>query len=210
MYKIYIEKIHRLFELENQITSIRVENPILFRDIYKNIAENIVFSSNDKAIGEDNIYILYDPLNFEINSKKNINLLYKLLAKNSTQLESDKLEYIKTIAIDIVDSLSNSTNFLIDYDLDITFSKLFNLIKLEFKFDDSDDFINNFLNLLEVLPEIMNLEILVTFNLCSLIIETEYQQILEKARENNIKILNFSLETNDFYNYAIDFDLCVV
>ena len=89
MIKIFIKKIDYLFELKEGINSIEIENINLFRNLYFNLFDECIISSNDVDIAESKILKINNIFDININESKTIKYLYKDIEKKLNTLYKD-------------------------------------------------------------------------------------------------------------------------
>lgn len=206
-------------DMENYL--LVVENKKILYSLLKDIGNNCIYEEYIQVYDENekklkvNEYIDFVPsiLSIDINNKKNINSLYKLIKRICN-------DDIKQFMKDINEILKNSFNLIrLDIPLDIIenidideddYLKLINI-----KIVDNDESILERINsYIKTTYELRNIKIYVFYNLFSFLDEDEIKLLINNCQYYDIKIINIENNdlnfTNVFNKIILDKDICLL
>ena len=149
----------------------------------------------------------------EINNKKNLNALIRIL-KNSC---FDLLEcFSKNITLKITETFNNlklESPIEIISDIDVTDDDFFKLVNLSIAEND-DSILERIYNYIKVSFELRNIRIFVFYNLYSLLDNNEIENLLKSCTYLNVRIIN--VEPSNIQNHCfetkkiLDKDICLL
>ncbi len=156
----------------------------------------------------DNIFVL------DINTKKNINALYKILKSLYYEKLKENISGLKQDISKIVSEIS------LDFDLELYVSNeikeedLFKIMDLQFKEIDSD-YKNRLIKYMEVINELRNIKVFFFFHLHDYFEKEELETIIKEIKYRNISVINIESHNlftkNDNERIIIyDNDLCYI
>ena len=171
---------------------------------------------NDGILEKENTSFLYisNSFSLSLNSKKNLNALYKIL-KNRYYLEfknhfiqiNNKLEeIIKEISIDFDINLNANAEVKLD--------DLFKIASIEFS-EDYASYFEKLVKFIKISNELEKIDVVFIKNIHSYLNEDEIIQLIDEFKYLNIMIINIEFaqyfKSSDFeVNYIIDKDLCEI
>lgn len=212
MNRVYINPIKEFLELKNGINVLTIEQPLLFREIVFDLENELTFSNETSIIPFDDVIVINDCLNLNLNDRKNLTNLYKFLEKNASRENHERFQEIKNEILVLFKELLDTSPFSLDYDIDTTLSKIFSTFKLSFQEENKHNYLEYFLNYIRVIHELCNSKIIITFNLCDLFTEKEYELLIHELKIYEIEILdiNLSHENSKKDTLIIDKDYCII
>lgn len=171
---------------------------------------------NDGVLEKEETSFLYisNSFSLSLNSKKNLNALYKIL-KNRYYLEfkndfiqiNNKLEeIIKEISIDFDINLNANAEVKLD--------DLFKIASIEFS-EDYTNYFEKLIKFIKISNELEKIDVVFIKNVHSYLNDDEIIQLINEFKYLNIMIINIEFAQyfiiNDFeVNYIIDKDLCEI
>ncbi|MGM9873348.1 MAG: type II-A CRISPR-associated protein Csn2 [Bacilli bacterium] len=160
----------------------------------------------------DNIEVIDNIFCLDLNTKKNINSLYKILKS-----------FYKSDIKEGIDEIKNRMSFIIkdiaiDFDLSLSFSDeireedIFKLFDLKFD-DEENDIVKRIIKYIEVSYELRKTTIFWLFHIHEYLEKSQIEDLLKELSYKDIKIINiepnFSFEKCDNEQiFIIDNDLC--
>ena len=169
---------------------------------------------DDKLVDNDkNIHFIPHTYGLNLNTKKNINALYKLLKKKYYDELSSNIELLKDKIIDIVKEISKDFDVELTADDDISNDDLFKIMNLEFKEEDNNNLVSKFCKYLKVIYELQGIKVFVIPFLHLFFSNEEILMIFNEIKYDGLTLI--SLETsiiNKIFDghviRILDFDLC--
>lgn len=171
---------------------------------------------NDGVLEKEETSFLYisNSFSLSLNSKKNLNALYKIL-KNRYYLEfkndfiqiNNKLEeIIKEISIDFDINLNANSEVKLD--------DLFKIASIEFS-EDYTSYFEKLIKFIKISNELEKIDVVFIKNVHSYLNDDEIIRLINEFKYLNIMIINIEFAQyfiiNDFeVNYIIDKDLCEI
>ena len=171
---------------------------------------------NDGVLEKEDTSFLYisNSFSLSLNSKKNLNALYKIL-KNRYYLEfkndfiqiNNKLEeIIKEISIDFDINLNANSEVKLD--------DLFKIASIEFS-EDYTSYFEKLIKFIKISNELEKIDVVFIKNVHSYLNDDEIIRLINEFKYLNIMIINIEFAQyfiiNDFeVNYIIDKDLCEI
>ena len=212
MHKIFIEPVSKLIELKHGINTLVIENVGLYRKLFYDFDKSFIFSKDDKVLNNNKIVVITNPLEPDINSKKNLSTLYKRLESNSNPEDDNLLKEIEGKIIHLIDRLT--LNFDIDVEIDdqIDLNKIFGLVKLKISEINNVEYLDLLLNYIKIVRELTNSGILVFYGLSPLLSNKEYMTLKAEIKLLDVEILdicNIQSKHNDNV-VIIDEDYCIL
>lgn len=212
MYKALIDALHKTIILNRGINVLEFEDPVIFRNIFLDLENNLIFSEDNESIDFKKILVIGDCLNLNINDKKIVTGLHKYLEKSATMENIDDFKRIQNDIFLLFEDLIDTAPFDVEYDLDISLSKLFGLFHLGFFEGDKKDYLSYLLNHVKALHELTNVTILVTYNLSNLLTAEEKAQLKNELAIYKIEILDcvLSIKNDEDPKLIVDSDYCII
>lgn len=175
-------------EIENKSYFYRLVNDF---NIISNgdVPESISFFdwNNEELDLTSKIGLYIDYFNIDLNSKRNINSLYKIIKSNLVEENKNKLMILYSKMKSILSKL------LVDYDIPLLIDDDFdleNILKLvKIKIKTSNDLLSNLLLLIDINKIFKNNELLIFVNLKQYLKESELNEFYKYSLYNNEKVL---------------------
>ena len=168
----------------------------------------------DPVDAEDMAEFVPDIFSLDINSKKNINALYKLLKKQYYEQLSKDIASLKEKALEIIKEIS------VDFDLELTSTSdikeddLFKIMDLCFDGDELDEK-EKFIKFCQVIYELRGVQYFFVVSLHQYFSAEELRQISGELKYRHIKVFNTeTVRPSDKIDgeilFLVDDDLCVI
>lgn len=206
----------------NVLLNIICENKSKYIEIMTELENEFVGTNRgfkiykDGELIADNTKFLYikDSFSLSLNSKKNLNSLYKIL-KNRYFLEfKNEFENINEKLEEIIKEISMDFDIELKANAEIKIDDIFKISSLEFS-DDYENYFEKLVKFIKINNELEKINIVFIKNLHSYLTNSEIIKIVNEFKYLNIMILNIEFfqyfEKSDFEsNYIIDKDLCEI
>lgn len=196
--KINVNYIDNSITVENDsVMCIEIENKSYFYRLVNDfnvisngdVPESISFFdwNNEELDLTSKIGLYIDYFNIDLNSKRNINSLYKIIKSNLVEENKNKLmsHYSKMKSI--------LSKLLVDYDIPLSIDDDFdieNILKLvKIKIKTSNDLLSNLLLLIDINKIFKNNQLLIFVNLKQYLKESELNEFYKYSLYNNEKVL---------------------
>ena len=208
--------------LEKRINILSINNNVLLNKFFyllKNEFDDSILITNDYKELDVKKYSIFIPSPFEINinSKKNLSLLYNEENKFLSTEDRNKLEVINSEIISILEDIKIKSFYDLDYDNEVAPIKIFDLFRLRFSEDMEFNFFSYFKRYIDVSAKLSNVKIIFTYDFAHLLNDEEIDELEEILEKNNIKILDIVFNSdikndivrNDYvFIKHIDDDFC--
>lgn len=205
--KLSIPEMEIIISFDTPIQSLQVENIETYRKLYFQIESLLLLFEDDEELNVFTaVEVIRDIYSLNINNKKNINGLYKYLESYASAKEKDVLLKIESEAILIIESLSESTDFSLEYADDLSFSQLFSSMKLSFSDPTKDNILEYLLTYFKMLHTISKTRLVITFNLSYLLTSEELLQLSYELKLHNIYVFNININKHTNNSLIIDSD----
>lgn len=210
--KIFINKLNQLVTFNDNICLIKVNDPLIYRNMFFDIEENIVYSENniDFDFSSKGI-IIKNPLLLEVNDKKIINALYKKLDNLIDEKLRENLLSIEMNLMDFLDNLIMKVDVPVEFNNELSTLKLFGLYQMSFKEYDGDNYLEYLLSYLKIMIEFLKIKVIVSFNLLNVLNSNEIEQFKKELKLLEINLLDISLTNSNkiISEYVVDEEWCV-
>lgn len=198
-----------------EVYNIKIENPHYLYSFIKDIKdmnEDAIFLYDGDLL-DLNKYIVYleNILQLDINSKKQITSLYNQIEKNEINDNyRQQLSDINTLIIKLINEITLNSNIKLNYDDALDFKTLFSSINLKY-YQDSQNFIDDFINFIKILKEISKVSVIITINLYDFLTLEDIQKLIEELKYLHLSIINIgNNKSGTTKNIIIDQDLCQI
>ena len=205
---------------DNCVNALIIENPQLLYNITKDIFQ--LFDANDsetkilvnKEMPKDysKIFLIDNLLDINVNSKKILGAVNKLIAKRVLP-DSYKLNEIYSDGYKLLCNIIEDINLpiILESDMDINnFIKLYNP-SISYSYDT---LIEQLVGAIDIMIEVYNINLLITINIQDFLCEEDYFALLKHCENRDLKWLSIQANSkyhNDKINTRlIDNDLCEV
>lgn len=149
----------------------------------------------------------------DLNSKRNINALYKILKKLYYEKLSDSMEELKEKALSIVKEIALDFDIELSVNNDIKEDDLFKIMNLQFS-DDGLSYKEKLIKYIFITNELRGVNIFFVTNFHRHFLDDEANEILKELSYRKIRLVNLEYDQN-FAKYdgesllLVDQDLCV-
>lgn len=212
MKKILLNSLNELVYLSNPITSIIIENPIIYRNVAFNLRNEIVLSEENNILDIDKYgLIVYNPFDLNINDPRLVKLMYKRLDKYRTEEYNVKIASINNELREVIYELSLNLDVVVEVGPDIDFQKLLSAINLKFVDPTFESFIQMFIKYLKVYLMFTSTKVVFTFGLISLFSKEEINELEKETLLLDIQIVDFKIQQENIKtSLIIDKDWCII
>ncbi|MDR3249689.1 MAG: type II-A CRISPR-associated protein Csn2 [Mycoplasmataceae bacterium] len=202
------------FKFKNWNTGIELTsdniNSIKF-DNKKDFYEFISYASNEKEADEwFNVYednkshnfvsickVLVDLFNVDLNDKKIINALYKVITKDSLDQETtNQISTINTEISNLIDGKLQNYNFPIIYDSNLDIAAFLKMCDVQFNFDNKD-LLTKMTNYIDILLEFTSYKVLLIPHLYQLLDENQIKELISYIANKNLYIISCITKDNN-------------
>ncbi len=185
-----IKSLNHFTALEKTINVFVIESPVEYRTLLLNVKESIVFSEDGKELDySKNVIEILNPIDFNLNEKKNISVLYKILQSSINDEKRQMYGIIQEKSIEFLDFLIDSNNYSLTYNTEYDYNKFFNLFQLGFKEEESDYF-KRLVNYIVTISEISRCNIVLSNNLTDYLDENEIIQLNKELEMKQIVLVD--------------------
>ena len=209
--KIYIKPINKLIDLNKEIIRIQFEDQTLYRQFSLNLEQEIIYSINNEVVeSSSEILRIINPFDFNINTKKNLNNLYKSLSKKIIYYK-EKIINIERELFELFDDLSLEEEIALTYSTEAQLASFLSMYQLKFKNIDECTYLEQLVSFLKINYKFYKPSIVISNGIIELLTEEEKKLLIIELRLMNINIIDISLNLkNENVDYKIDSDWCVV
>ena len=185
---------------ENMVNVLVVEN----QQVYTELIDALIIQSagsegnwqlsdgdKDLTIGKS-ISLVHTPFMLELNSKKNLNYLYKELQTISEEYAYENLSVINSYIVTYLDKISQKIPYQIDYNLELEPTQLFKQYDVHLDLDGVTLF-EKVLNYIQLEKILCNTKLIIFFNLRAFFSDEQIEEVYKTANYNKMYI--FLLET---------------
>lgn len=224
MKRLNICNFEKPIEIDDVTTlGIVVENKKIFFDYcsycyndFRKTNISFLYENDDKEIDCENvIHFVAHPFSLNLNTKKNINALYKILRKKYYQELSLDIDSLKEKVIEIVSSIALDFDVELSVSNDIVEDDLFKIMDLQFKEDEECPLYVKFIKYMQVIYELQGINIFIMPFISSYFSSEEIDYI--KKELSYIGGTLISLENNTNFDnkhfdktIILDSDLCTI
>lgn len=206
----------------NNFNTVIIENKCLYYEFLyycfcgfggsKNFIYSLEMSSSDCL--DNYVFFVDNILDMNINTKKNINALYKIIKSKYFDNLKSELNDLKTKIVDIVSKIS------LDFDVELVFSDeltendIFKIVDLRFAESDLD-ILHKLIKYIFVVNELLGVKIFVLHSLHSFLCNDQIEVLLKETSIRQISLIiienSFNFEPiKDEIISIVDKDLCLI
>ena len=177
--------------------------------------EYFAFFNDDKKLDISNeSAFIYNLFSLDLNTKKNINALYKILKKTIPETLQDDIKNIRESIFEVVKKISLEFEIELNVNSEIREDDLFKIIDLRFSEND-DSLLLRFKKYIETIYELINIKVFFTYRLHEYFEKDELNLLTHELFYKNISIINIEQSNNfektrDETFVIVDHDLCVI
>lgn len=144
-------------------------------------------SDKDLAVGKG-ISLVYTPFMLDLNSKKNLNYLYKELQTISEEYAYEDLSEINSDIVTYLDKISQKLPYQVDYNLEMEPTQLFKQYDVHLDLDGTT-LLEKVLNYIQLEKLLCNTKLIIFMNLRSYFSDDQIIEVYKTANYNKIYIL---------------------
>lgn len=213
MKKAFIKQINELIVFEKMINQIIIEDSIIYRNIVFNEIYNIILSENNTILdNKKSILYIINPLELDINDKKNLSLLYKELLIHTNDEVKQIIGSIEKEILDLFEILSINSNCDLTFQEELDINKLFSIYQLSYSQKSKDAYLEYLLSYIKINTKVNNYKLIVSVGLLNLLNNEEIDLLEKELRILNIHLLDISAYSNRLIQsyLIIDKDQCII
>lgn len=211
-----------LIELNStKLNVLQVENLPLFKEIvsfiyYGRGEEDLIslFKDSERIDIDTEVFFIMNIVEFDLNSKKNLNSLNKLLLNTYYESLQEDLDQLKIKMLQITKKLSLELDVSLDIKETIKTDDLFKIMDIKFK-DNYDSSLQRFLNYLFVISELQKKTVFFVLHLKEYFSINEIETIIKECSLHEIILID--IESNEIVNLGniekkiiVDKDCCLI
>lgn len=144
---------------------------------------------------EDNIFFISNIFQLELNTKKNINALYKKLTSLYKYKINDDLLEIKNKCESIVEEISVDFDIRLNIGTSIDITDLFKIMNISF-LEDYNDIKEKLIKYMLILNEINGYKIYILYGLHQYFTDSEINDIFTELKYHDISLINLEIYNN--------------
>lgn len=210
-----------LFLEENQVNVMVLEHPHVYAEMMSELLKQCAgeegawqLSEGDKdLVFSKCISIVHTPFQLELNSKKNLNYLYKEMQIISDEYAYENISEINSNIVAYLDVISQKLPYQIDYNLELEPAQLYKQYEVRLDLEGTS-LLEKVLNYIQLEKLLCNTKLIVFTNLKNYFDKEQLEEIYKTATYNKIFILLVETQKR-FYitgeKYCIiDNDKCLI
>lgn len=179
----------------------------LYNDFCGRVDYFKLFNDDKKLDLSTYALFVYNLFSLDLNTKKNINALYKLLKKSCSESLQLELKNIKESIVEIVRHISLDFDVELDVNNNIKEDDFFKIVDLRFSESD-DSHMSRFKKYVETAYELTGMRVCFVNHLHDYFDHGEIESLLHELSYKNITIIN--LEHNDLFQKLANEDLIII
>lgn len=212
MIKVFFKAIDKLVELNFGLKVIGIENASYFRNIYYNPDEQLIISYDNKEL-TSGITKLENPLAIDINNKKSLTILYKLITTKIQREHAAEFATVMNSLTKILEEVSDNQDIQINYGSECSIEKLLQSMNVEYL--QTSEYLDELIGFLRNDVSVNKTKLFLTFNLNNIVSGAEFELLNKELELNEITVLDISLlhsknESKDEPLMHLDSDLCII
>ena len=193
--KVKFSFIDNPINLEKHINLLSIKNNFIFNKFFFCIRNDF----NDSILIEENFkeldlkrYALFigGIFDLNINSKRNLSLLYAEENKTLSLEDKDAFEKINKQIISLLEIIKSKSFYDLDYDPDITVKDLFEAYNLRLSVSSEEDFSNYLNSYIDICSKLLNLKIIIAYDVLHLLTNEEIKSMEDVLKRNNVYFLD--------------------
>ena len=209
-----IKNIEYVFEIESgKIYNLVIENSQFLYEIisYLNIMDEdtvMIFDENQLKASKYLIFIT-DPLNFGINSKKQLSFLYNELERNDfDDNKKEKLSIINELSLELMNEIVMNSNQNIEFDNIFEIKNFLSLLNVKYK-ESKENYIEYLISFINIVKSSSDIKCFIIYNFLDLLSDEDVLILKKELEFNHISLINLgNKHRNNIENIIIDRDLC--
>lgn len=173
-----------------------------------------LFKNGEEQKIEDVSAYIYNPLDLNLNTKQNLNALYKILKKSYFSELSASVQQIQDLLTQVCKEIRLDFDAELTMESSIRIDDIFKIGGLQFSESDSS-LLERFVRYISIIKELQNISIIFINHLHDYFENVEIEQLLKETEYRGITLVSIEtfipqnkLENETFY--IIDKDLCSI
>lgn len=210
-----------IFLEENEIGVMVLEHP----QVYTEMLEDLLKQSEGEAgswqlsvmnkdlVISKSIVIVHTPFQLELNSKKNLNYLYKEMQLISDEYEYENVSKINSDIVTYLDMISQKLPYPIEYNFEFEPVQLYKQYEVHFDLEGTSllEKVINFIRLEKILCDT---KLIIFVNLKAYFDKEQLEEIYKVSNYNKLSLLLLETQKRDYITgekyYIIDSDQCLI
>lgn len=173
-----------------------------------------LFKNGEEQKIEDVSAYIYNPLDLNLNTKQNLNALYKILKKSYFSELSASVQQIQDLLTQVCKEIRLDFDAELTMESSIRIDDIFKIGGLQFSETDSS-LLERFVRYISIIKELQNVSIIFINHLHDYFENTEIEQLLKEVEYRGITLVNIEtfVPQNNLENETlciIDKDLCSI
>lgn len=194
----------QLFKISQlKLNIVQIENVYIFRKFVESLTfdcfldEVVTFFDENLNVINDNepCFSILNIMDLDLNTKKNLNSLNKILQKTTYENFYKDLENLKTRISEIVKTISLELEVSISIKDEIKTDDLFKIMEIKFA-ENQENILEKLINYIIVMSKLQRKYIFLVLHLKEYLTEEEISVLIKELSLHEIFIINF--ETRDF------------
>lgn len=214
MIKVFLKDVNFCYECSYGYNLILIENKELFRKIYYDKLECFIISEGDCEINSSKINIIDNVLNLELNDKKNITYLNKLIYKYIYENCYQEYRDIIRKMIILLEEASDNIEINYEFNMEEDFNKIAQSFDIKIKNQDFNSIVEEIMNYVVTIGFINRPKLFITFQANMIFTKKELKELNEELKKNQITLLDISTIIDEDASIEnkliIDNDLCII
>lgn len=202
------------FQLNSDnLTVLCIENKEEFRRVLSGLDEDYIsFYQDLEKVPKKYIFTMNSLVDFDINTKKNIDSLYKDM-ENYFRFHSGDEAYSNFIQslFTFSDSLVDNEKYDLIYNEDFQFTNFLKFMGFRFRVD-SENYLTSLLDYIDVVSDIFHIKVFIIPNLLVFLTQDEVKEVISLTEKLSIHLISIeSIYKEEYYSYnklVFDQDLC--
>lgn len=206
-----LKRTNEEFSVESGLNSFYFENKEYYRNVLYSLEEEISLIDHSNLISFSKCLVIKNILDIDLNDKKNVGFLYKLLTK---KIKSEHYDDFKSVVSNFY-KLFDDLLFEVDLPVEFNEEDITKLLQsFDFKFKSSNNYyVSALSDYFRTSMLINNFNAIMTFNLTNMLTNNEIFLLNEELKKSQIAVIDFDVFAgNNLPNkiIVIDDDLCII
>lgn len=214
MKKVLFKNINHLLEIDNVYKIITFESIKQYRNMYYNLIDEIIFSIDGKEYSvEKNVLLLNNPLELEVNTKKNITNLYKSIDKQMTEDNIILFESLLEKINDFMSKIIFESDYHLEYNDELDVTNLFDVMELKYSLSNKTDYIKQLVQYIDIMKKINNYKLIITYNLIKYLTNREFDLLINELKLLEIELVDICTKDDiekEIERIIVDEDLIII
>lgn len=213
MKKIFFKPLNRLVETDDRLIEIKLESPLIFRELTFEAFDNIIVSEDNEEIDMNKFgHVIYNPYDLSLAEKKLVNALYSIITKQINNYFSDDFSKIEQSIIKIIDDVFFGISIPFEFDNEIDVSKLLASIGVRYPTLEKNQYVEQLFLYLKIYTEVCRVKCFVSINLINMLTIEERTLLDEKLKELDVILIDYYVmnDTNHKNTLIVDSEWCSI